>query len=180
MVLGAGFLIGYSVCASGLRVTGLAGLVYCLLLGTFLFSAAGWWRALTGLGATAQSQKQDFVQLLTTATEPVVVGDPFVFVQMSYFVGDPLKKDIVYIADSDQAVRFTGSNTVDLSLTLLHSRGELAVEHYSAFTKAHPSFTLVHASGNWVLKKLTEDSADLRVIGTFEGDLKYHVVVRPR
>jgi Dolichyl-phosphate-mannose-protein mannosyltransferase len=180
MVLGGGFLIGYSICASGLRVTGLAGLVYCLLLGTFVFSAASWWRSLTGLRAAAQSQRQDFVQLLTATTEPVVLGNPFVFVQMSYFVGDPLKKRMVYIADPDQAVRFTGSDTADLAFDLLRSRAEITVERYAAFTKEHPSFTLVHSSANWVLKRLTEDSADLRVVGTFEGDLRYHAVVRPQ
>ena len=180
MVLGAGFLIGYCVCAAGLRVTGLAGLVYCLLFGTFLFSAAGWWRAVTGLRDMAQSQKQDFVELLTSATEPVVLGNPFLFIQMSYFAGEPLQKRLVYIADSDQAVRFTGSDTVDLCLLLVRSRAGLTVEHYATFTKTHPSFTLVHESANWVLKKLAEDSADLRVVGTFEGDLRYHVVVRPQ
>jgi hypothetical protein len=99
---------------------------------------------------------------------------------MSYFVGEPLKKRLVYIADSDQAVRFTGSYTVDLCLLLLRSRAGLTVEHYATFTKTHPSFTLVHESANWVLKQLAEDSADFRVVGTFEGDLRYHVVVRPQ
>jgi hypothetical protein len=99
---------------------------------------------------------------------------------MSYFVGDPLKKRMVYIADPDQAVRFTGSDTADLAFDLLRSRAEITVERYAAFTKEHPSFTLVHSSANWVLKRLTEDSADLRVVGTFEGDLRYHAVVRPQ
>jgi hypothetical protein len=180
MVLGAGFLIGYVVCASGVRVAGLAGLVYCFLFVMFLFSTVSWWRALTVMRNAAQSQKQDFVQLLTSSPEPVVLGNPFVFLQMSYYVGDPLKKRLVYIADSDQAVRFRGSDTEELSLSLLHSRAGLTVEHYAVFTKEHPSFTLVHESANWVLKKLTEDSADLRVVGTFQGDLRYHVVVRPQ
>lgn len=117
------------------------------------------------------------MQLLASTSGPVVVGNPFLFMQMTYYVGDPLKGRLVYLADPDLANRFTGSDTEDRNLLLLKRAGDLPVEPYRAFIAAHPSFTMVCTNGYWVPKKLARDSVDVRVDGLFEGDLRYEVTI---
>lgn len=93
--------------------------------------------------------------------QPVVVTGGLVFLQLWYYAPADLRDRLVYVADPDAALRWTGSDTIDTGLLSLARWAPVRVEPYEPFVAAHPSFVVYRFGSGWILERLADEGATL-------------------
>ncbi|HET8546549.1 MAG TPA: hypothetical protein VFL57_01020, partial [Bryobacteraceae bacterium] len=105
---------------------------------------------------------------------PFVSSSALQFLELDLYSPDSLKSRMFYLMDPEAAMRITQSNVYEAALPnvvrLFPVKAKLA--RYQEFTKQHPKF-LVYGpyfhSLDWLMQKLIEDRAHLRLIGVYRG-----------
>ena len=132
-----------------------------ILLSLFIFRQAGDFRGLTG--GKPGINKEVMQILSTTGDDPIVIVDAHSFLEFSHYVPPGLKKRLFYLTNWDAAIRYTGSDSNDRSLSLLSKKVPLGVENYHSFLSSHERFFLFSTRGGkrhfWVVPQLLEDGA---------------------
>ena len=132
------------------------------LLSLFIFRQAGDFRGLTG--GKPGINKAVMQILSTTGDDPIVIVDAHSFLEFSHYVPTSLKKRLFYLTNWNAALRYTGSDSGDRSLSALSKKVPLGVENYHSFLSSHERFYLFsYTCGKkrhyWVVPQLLEDGA---------------------
>ncbi len=120
--------------------------------------------------------------LLRSAFEPgpTVVSSRLQFLQYWYYLPADLKGRVVYLADPGEALKRTGSDTIDRGYLALARWTPVPVEGYETFTSRHTSFRVYEAGSGWLLARLTESGARIEPIGTGPAGRLFQVTMAPR
>jgi len=112
---------------------------------------------------------------------PIVVSDGVDFLPLAYYRSrtDP---PLVALIDREAAVRFSGSDSVDLDLASLRDYFALQVSEYPEFARQHERFLLYSTSGrfDWWPARLVQDHYLLQVIARDGKATLYRVARQPQ
>jgi Dolichyl-phosphate-mannose-protein mannosyltransferase len=137
---------------------------------------AGWLgQSALDAGRIVRSGFQDPVAskpLLTESlsrSEPLVVTNGIVFLQLSYYAPSDWKSRIRYLADPSAALTYSGSDTIDRGLLALARWSPISVSRYEDFTAAHSNFSVYDAGAGWLLDRLRSQGASIEKVGNDPG-----------
>jgi acetyl esterase/lipase len=88
-----------------------------------------------------------------------------------------LRPHLLYLADPPAAVRYTGSDTIDVGYQALHRWTTVSIADYDRFVAEHPHFVAYALGSGWLLDKLRDDHATLNEIGREAGATVYAVSI---
>ena len=106
---------------------------------------------------------------------PVVAAGSLTYLQLWYYAPRLTRSRLVYLADPNEAVRFTGSDTIDRGYLVLARWTPVRVEPYDVFMERQRQFTIYAAGGGWLLDKLAETGATVNLAGSEPGGQLYRV-----
>jgi hypothetical protein len=156
---------------------GLAELALCATL--LYFAAASVAASIGRVDAPAVNpvlERPLLVQSLRSPS-PTVVSSSLQFLQLWYYADADLKPRMRYLADPAEALKRTGSDTLDRGYLALAERTAVPVLGYDAFVTAHPTFRVYQAGSGWLLEKLAETGATVEEIGAEGGARLYRVTM---
>jgi len=79
---------------------------------------------------------------LPNSSEPIVIADHGVFLQLSYYAAPRLRKRLLYPINRELDLRYFGFDTTPLIMSALSHRTQLPIIGYEAVIAAHPRFLL--------------------------------------
>jgi hypothetical protein len=82
------------------------------------------------------------LEKLPQSTEPVVISDGLVFLELSYYARPSLRERIVYSCSPELDLRYYGSDVVALSVLALSRHVKLSLQNYDAILAEYPRFVL--------------------------------------
>jgi hypothetical protein len=116
---------------------------------------------------------------LANADLPLVINSGLVFVEMNNHESAPLLDRTFYLTGGTVAIHYTHANifeNMSAEAQALHYRAH--VEPYSEFFQQHPHFYLLASDRiypeDWMLRKLHDDGASLRLLGHVENSYRDH------
>jgi hypothetical protein len=98
-------------------------------------------------------------------TEPVVISDGQLFLQMWQYAPEPLKSRLLFLADADAAIQYMGFDTIDTGILALRPWAPVKVVEYRNFFAPGREF-LVYRNllrPEWLLAKVMKDGGSARV-----------------
>ena len=116
-----------------------------------------------GVGADLEQIRSDTKDSL----EPIVISSPLRYLELSHYAGAALKSRFVHLADPEAAVKFTSTNSGDISLIKLAPWSPVEVADYKQFLAENSCFFVVHHKGRsfgWVTARLRSEGEDLEVL----------------
>ncbi len=72
---------------------------------------------------------------------------------------------MVYLADPPEALRLSGSDTIDRGYVALSRWTSVPIEPYESFVARHTGFRVYEAGSGWLLAKLEASGAGIEEIG---------------
>jgi hypothetical protein len=87
---------------------------------------------------------------LPDGSEPIVVADHHVFMELSYYEALPLRERLIYPVNRDLDLRYLGTDTGALLMSALSHRSKLHIVGYDALLAAHPRFVLAAGQGDYL------------------------------
>ena len=119
----------------------------------------------------------DVVRFLSATGLPIVIADPHLFFQLSYYAPPQLAARLVYLSDVDIALHRRHTDTPERGLLMLKQFAPLHVIPYPAFRSSQPVF-LVYSSPSafsWVVPQLIEDGRKIEIDRVIADDLLFRV-----
>jgi hypothetical protein len=109
--------------------------------------------------------------LTESLSEPgrTVISGELMFLQLWYYASVPQRTQLVYLADPDKALRYRGSEIVELNYLALARWTPVPVERFDAFVGTHDNFRVYAAGSGWQLDGLRELPAALDLAGSEPG-----------
>lgn len=106
---------------------------------------------------------------------PVVVSDGHDYFQVAHY--SPNASRYSYLVDPPQAIRYVGSDTIDLQLPVMSCCVALQVHPYANFTAQHRAFLLYAGGGQWDWwpERLADDGDSLQLLADDHGRRVYLV-----
>lgn len=108
---------------------------------------------------------------------PTVVSSSLQYLQLWYYTPPELKGRMVYLADPPEALRLSGSDTIDRGYVALSRWTSVTVEPYESFVARHPTFRVYEAGSGWLLVKLETSRASIEEIGRDSGGRLFQVTL---
>jgi hypothetical protein len=129
---------------------------------------------------------QNRLALPTNPSLPVVIAKDDDFMVAYHYAPPSTRKQLYFLSDTRSALRYSGSDTWERSLTLAQTFHDFHMIGYVDFISRHREFFVERtAAEEWVLMKLLADGADVRLVdlhkplGSFVDDrLLFHVNIR--
>jgi hypothetical protein len=99
------------------------------------------------------------------ATEPVVVSDGQLFLEMWQYAPIPLKSRLLFLADSEAAIEYMGFNTIDTGILDLRPWAPVNVLAYHDFFAPGREFLLYRnlMRPEWLLAKVLKDGGSAHI-----------------
>jgi hypothetical protein len=112
---------------------------------------------------------------------PIVISSGMAYLEIAYYESAEINRNLYTLVDPDAAVKFAGTDSVDLNLMKLRQYFPLQVEKYGEFSSRHREFLLVSFGGrfDWWSARLSSDRHALMLISEELGIRVYKVTVRP-
>ena len=180
-VIGGAMGVGYVVSATPAATR---WLLLIVLVGVYSLPFP---RLLQGMVAGQLSERrtastrpfEDAIRRYAPPSLPVVVSDAHTFLELSYYSAG-IRKDLVALSDPVSAVRYTGTDSVDVNLDILARYAPVAVIDYRTFARTHTNFVLVSNGGRWDWwpGRLTQDGHHLSLLGEENGVRIYSVSLK--
>jgi hypothetical protein len=110
--------------------------------------------------------------------EPVAIADGLMFLQMWQYAPPALKPHILYLADGEAALKYTGATTIDEGLLTARRFTSAGIVEYKTFATPGKEFLVFQNTPRpgWLLRKVLDD----RYPTTLEDYDAYRVLVRVR
>jgi hypothetical protein len=112
---------------------------------------------------------------LPNGTEPIVVADPHVFLELSYYADSRFQKRLVYPVSSALDLRYYGNDTNPIIFTALSHHTKLRIVPYDEVMAAHPRFVLAALDINYMPWHLIESGYRVVPIGSPKIPLLFEV-----
>ncbi|MBA2305829.1 MAG: glycosyltransferase family 39 protein, partial [Acidobacteria bacterium] len=106
---------------------------------------------------------------------PTVVSSSLQFLQLWYYAPPELKHRLRYLASREQALRRTGSDTMDRGYEALARVAPVPVVDFEVFVAAHTDFRLYEAGSGWLLDALRDAGATVELVATEPGGRLYMI-----
>jgi hypothetical protein len=105
---------------------------------------------------------------------PFVAANGLFFLEADHYAPQSFVSRLVYLADTDAAVRYTGSDVFDRGFPIMQKWFPIRarVESYSTFTRRHRRFLVFGGFDHplaWLTRKLLDDGVELRFLGQYPG-----------
>lgn len=101
------------------------------------------------------------------------------FLQLWFYAPPALKPRVVYLADPDLALRYTGSDIVDRNYMALARWTPVPIERFDTFVDHHTGFRVYSAGAGWLLDGLRDQGALVETVGSEAGGQLYQVTLAP-
>jgi len=111
---------------------------------------------------------------------PIVVSDVGVYVEFWHYAPPELLRRVVTLPDPENAVNYSGTDTVDKLVIALKSCEPIAVEDLAHFEAEHQTF-LLYSNGSridWLPARLAHDGNQLRLLDRQLGGSAYLVELK--
>jgi hypothetical protein len=108
-----------------------------------------------------------------------VVSSSLQFLQLWFYSPPDLKGRMRYLVDPGEALKRTGSDTIDRGYLALSKWTALPVEPYQDFVNKHPSFRVYEAGSGWLLGTLQDADAVIEEIAHEPGARLYQITSHP-
>jgi hypothetical protein len=112
---------------------------------------------------------------LPDGTEPIVVADIHVFMELSYYAESRIRERLIYPVSRDLQLRYLGYDTGSLQLTALSHRTQLHVIGYDAVIAAHPRFVLAAMPNHYLPRHLIKAGYQVVPAGSSIASVLYEV-----
>ncbi|MGO9303380.1 MAG: hypothetical protein ACLP3R_06705 [Candidatus Korobacteraceae bacterium] len=112
---------------------------------------------------------------LPDGTEPIVVADSHVFMELSYYAESRIRERLIYPVSRDLELRYFGYDTASLLLTALSHRTKLHILGYDAVVAAQPRFVLAALPNNYLPWDLIKAGYRVVPIGSSIAPVLYEV-----
>ena len=112
---------------------------------------------------------------LPDGTEPIVVADSHVFMELSYYAEGRIRERLIYPVSRDLELRYLGRDTASLLLTALSHRTKLHIIEYDAAVAAQPRFFLAALPDNYLPQELIKAGYRVLPIGPPMRPVLYEV-----
>ena len=122
----------------------------------------------------AEAVRQELASL-PDGSEPVVVANAHVFLELAYYSQPPLQERLVYPLSRDLDLHYLGFDTDALNLSALSQRTKLHIIDYGVVIAAYPRFVLAARPGDYLLPHLVNAGYRVAPIGSFPVPLLYEV-----
>jgi len=110
---------------------------------------------------------------------PVVVSDGITYLQLAYYASPEWKKRFVFLEDSDKAVQYIGTDSIDKNLVVLRRYMPMQVDSLPEFVAAHPTFLLYEenpgAGFNWLPSYFSGEASSVQAL-LMEGIRRVYLV----
>jgi hypothetical protein len=175
-VIGVSILLAWSLFVLARNKAGPGLLVAFLGLCVFLVSGTKTYRGLTGWAISAEQQLQ-FLSDQRADGLPIVVADPHFFFELSYLAAGKGPPWLVYLADRELALKYTGTDDVELGLVNFKKWAPIDVEDFHQFTAAKKEFLIYgpgHGPGavySWIIPELAKEEWKFAVKGSKAGQM---------
>jgi hypothetical protein len=183
-VLGGALAVGYLASKAPIEARGL--LLVLMLMNYGLSSVSDVKKILEGTlleqRATAAGEVKVILTRHSESDLPVVISSGLRYLPMAYYVPAGASSRLYAVTEPGEALKFAGTDSVDLALLVLRRYFPLQVEDYGDFASRHREFILVSGSGQWFDWWPARLSHDGHTVSLLEGggDTKiYKVTLRP-
>ncbi len=122
----------------------------------------------------AEAVRQELASL-PDGSEPVVVANAHVFMELSYYLAPPLRERLIYPVSRDLDLDYLGFDTDALQMSALSHRTTLHIFDYVVITAAYPRFILAARPGDYLPRHLVKAGYRLAPIGSFRVPMLYEV-----
>ncbi len=175
-VIGIAILLGFLV--AGRRPAAVLALIF---LAAFLVPAAR--QAPRFRWQVDHSMADDPLLTLAGRSDlPIVFSDGHAFLHATYYGPPLLRPRMVYLCDTEAALRLAGFDTLEYGLPALRRWAPIRAEPYRAFLARYPEFFLHDSPPNvyeWVVRQLVQDGARLVLLAQEENRRLYRVSLTP-
>ena len=111
---------------------------------------------------------------------PIVVSSGLQYVPMFYYASAAIRARLHALADPEAAVKFAGTDSVDVGLLALRRYFPVQVAPYKDFAGQYPEFLLVSNSGmfDWWPDRFVAEGHTLQLVAVSGQDKIYHVKLK--
>lgn len=141
------------------------------------FASLGLWHLAEGTNPTVALWKMHpLLEQVADGRTPIVVADGTSYVQLAYYSTGSIRSQLYYIVDPSLALRYLGTDTVDLTIAVQTHYLPLQVSRYQEFISGHPEF-LVYARSewDWLTPYLLDQGRSVRLLSKNDGWVVYRV-----
>jgi hypothetical protein len=181
-ILGGALAVG---CLASRLSPSLRGLLLILLLMNFvLVSLRNVWDGRKGSLAQQQIAADNEVRAIVAQDPqpdlPVVISSGHQYLQMAYYTPSDSNRKLYGVVDPPAAVKYAGSDIVDLNLLVISRYFPLQVEDYGRFASRFKEFLLVSNGDiwDWWPVRLSQDGHALRLLSQTGNVRVYKVTSR--
>jgi hypothetical protein len=136
----------------------------------------------TGLMAARHARPQNDTSSLALVAErypgyPLVLADGHLYLETAHYSAAPFKNRLTQLTNSKEALRATGTDTVETANVQLARIVPLNIQDSNQFLAKHRAFILQSSRSRreWVTAYLVENGYKLRLVSVGNGDLIYLV-----
>jgi hypothetical protein len=104
---------------------------------------------------------------------PTVAAAQLWFLQLWYYAPPELKPRMVYLADPDRSLQYTGSDTMDRNYLALARWTAVPVQRVETFTEHYRDVRIYSSGSGWLLEWLHGTRAEIEMLGTEPGGQLY-------
>ena len=122
---------------------------------------------------TAEGMRQELNMLATDGSEPIVVANAHAFMELSYYLGSPLRERLVFPLSRELDLKYRGFDTDALTLGPLSRRTPIRVEAYEEILAENKKFLLAAFEHDYLPLHLTQ--AGYRVTPRRDATTLYEV-----
>jgi hypothetical protein len=139
------------------------------------------WKAERGTFGKVVSPADAVERLVDSAPSrpdlPIVVSDGHDYVPLAYYASPDWAKRFVSVVDPEEAVVYSGSDSLDKQLSALQCCLPLRVYGFHNFADAHPAFLLYSGGGDWDWwpVRLLHDGYTLQLLAAEKNNRLYSV-----
>jgi hypothetical protein len=139
------------------------------------------WKAESGTFGKVVSPADAVERLVDSASIrpdlPIVVSDGHDYVPLAYYAPPDWAKRFVSVVDPEEAVIYSGSDSLDKQLSALQCCLPLQVFGFHDFAEAHPAFLLYSGGGEWDWwpVRLLHDGYTLQLLAAEKNNRLYSV-----
>lgn len=109
---------------------------------------------------------------------PTVIAGELMFLQFWYYAPPAERTKLVYLSDPERALRYRGSDIVELNYQALARWTGVPVDRFDAFVQRHDEFRMYSAGAGWQVDQLRDLPATVSLAGTEAGGRLFVVRVR--
>jgi hypothetical protein len=109
---------------------------------------------------------------------PTAIAGELMFLQLWFYAPPTQRTKLIYLSDPERALRYRGSDIVELNYLALARWTAVPVDRFDTFVQRHDEFRMYAAGAGWQVDQLRDLPATLTLAGTEAGGRLFLVRVR--